>query len=177
MTSRVPTLLGIAPGTREFGVAVFRGFELVYFAVRTFRRRAISPRHLKREVIAFWEDFYEVYRPEILALKEINQYQRTSPNLLLVSECLKDQAQKSQVLSMEVTLAQIRSLLGDCKKTTNKRVFRAIAALYPELQQYENRPSQGQREYYAHIFSAVAVGLVCLNDLTQQINSRSNLKK
>lgn len=170
MTAKFPILLAISPGTREFGVAVFHGFELVYFAVKIFKH-GTSAKHLRKEVITFWQEFSEHYKPDILALKEINQYQQTSSTLLAIANCFKTQAEKSQVLHMEISLAQIRTLLGNCKKPTNKKVFQRIATLYPELQQYANRPSKGQRNYYAYIFSAVAVGLVCLNDLAQKTKS------
>lgn len=167
MKVNLPVVLAIAPGTKEFGVAVFRGFELVYFAVKTFKHGTFA-KHLKKEVITFWQEFSGYYNPSLLALKEINQYQQTSPSLQLIADCLKTQAQKSKVLLVEISLAQIRSLLGNCKKPTNKKVFQKVAALYPELEQFQNRPNKGQRDYYAYIFSAVAVGLVCLNDLAQK---------
>lgn len=168
MTTKSPILLAISPGTREFGVAVFRGFELIYFGVKTFKN-GTSAKHLRKEVTDFWQEFSEHYKPTVLALKEVNQYQQTSQTLLMITDYMKIQAEKSKILFVEISLAQIRSVLdGDNKKPTKKRIFQRVAGLYPELQQYENRPSKWQRNYYAYIFSAVAVGLVCLNDLAEK---------
>jgi hypothetical protein len=39
-------------------------------------------------------------------------------------------------------------------------------ASYPELEQYWNRPNKWQNDYYAFLFSAVAVGAVYLKSLS-----------
>lgn len=170
---QIPNLVGDCSRNETIRCGGFRGFELVYFAVKTLKH-GTSAKHLKKEIIAFWQEIQEFYNPSIMALKEINQYQQTSATLLLIADSLKTQAEKSQVLLFEISLAQIRLLVnGGNRKSTQKRVFQRIAALYPELQQYENRPSKGQKDYYAYIFSSVAVGLVCLNDLAQK---KKNLK-
>lgn len=172
--NKLPIVLAIAPGTREFGVAVFREFELVYFAVKRLKHGTIS-KHLKSEVIALWRELFESYSPKVLAFKRINQYQQTSQTLLLIAECLKKQAADRQIKTVEISLAQIRLLLGSShRKPTQKLIFQRITALYPELEQYRNRPSRGQENYYAYILSAVAVGLVCLNDLSHR-TAKDNL--
>lgn len=173
MASKIPVLLAVCPGTRAFGVAIFRGFELVHFVVKTLKN-GTSAKHLKKEVIAIWQEFFENYKPTIFAIKEINQYQRTSQTLCLIADCLKKQAEKNRVQLAEISLTEIRALLGNCKKPTNKKVFQKVVALYPELDQYANRPNKGQRNYYAYIFSAVAVGLVCLNELARKSSNRNS---
>lgn len=167
MKTNPPVVLAIAPGTREFGVAIFHGFELVYFAVRNFRRE-LTAKHINREIPNLLKELCQPRKPQILALKEINQYQRASSKLLSIVGCIKQQAYSNEIPVVEISLAQIKGLLGDGKKPTQAKVFQKVAALYPELRQYRNRPSRWQSEYYACIFSAVAVGLVCLTDLARQ---------
>ena len=156
----LPTIVGIAPGAREFGIAVFQKRELVYFAVKTFKS-GTSTKLLGKEIANVWQNLFDCFRPNILALKEINQYQQTFQTLAFIADCLKNQAEKSQVICFEISLSQVRKLVANTRrKPTQKIIFQKIMALYPELEQYLNRPNQRQKDYYAYLFSAVAVGLV-----------------
>lgn len=167
MKTSPPVVLAITPGTREFGVAIFHGFELVYFGVKTFKREH-SVKRLKSEVSSLLKELCQPRKPQHLAIKEINQYQRKSSNLFLIADFIKKQAHLNEIPVVEVSLAQVRHLLGAGRKPTQTEIFQKVATLYPELRQYQNRPSKWQGEYYTCIFSAVAAGLVCLNDLASQ---------
>jgi hypothetical protein len=165
--NKLPTVLAIAPGTREFGVAVFRGLELVYFAVKRFKP-STSAQHLEKEVFVFWKEFSEYYNTNVLAYKEINQYQQTSQPLRFIVSSLKKHAAKKRVLIVEISLNQMRRWAGEGNgKFTQKLIFQKIAVLYPELEQFRTRPNKRQKNYYAYILSAVAAGLVCLQGLVK----------
>ena len=156
----------MAPGRREFGVAVFDGIELAYFAVQTIQNRH-SEKLLKNEISELVEELIAFSKPKTVAIKAISQYQQTSSVLELTIKIIKRQAVANQIPVEEISLEQIKAMLGNDKKPTQKKVFQNLTVLYPELKQYLSRPNKWQNEYYHNLFSAVAVGVVCLKSLSE----------
>ncbi len=169
MALNSPVVLAIAPGTRECGVAMFEGFKLIYYGVKTshplnsIQRGNIS-------ISKVLDDLFEQYTLKSIVLKQINQYQQTSPGLKLLVSQIKRQAELKHIRVEEISLTQVKTLFCKDGKPTQKKAFQRVAALYPELQQFQNRPNKWQNDYYAYIFSAMAVGLVCLTNLADEDN-------
>ncbi len=167
MVSNSPVVLAIAPGTRECGVAVFEGFKLIYYGVKTSYLFNIRQRE-KISIPKLIDDLFKQYSLQSIVLKEVNQYQQTSPGLRLVVNQIKMQAESKHIRVKEISLRQVKSLLCKDGKQTQKKAFETVANLYPELRQFQNRPNKWQNDYYAYIFSATAVGLVCLTSLAEK---------
>lgn len=164
MKSANRIILAIAPGKREFGVAVFDGIELIYFTVRTLLNRH-SERLLKTEVTGLIQNLITFSKPHTVVIKAVSQYQKTSTSLSLIVKIIKQQAVANQVPVVEVSLEQIKSALCDDKKPTLKKSFQNLTMMYPELRRYLGRPNKWQTEYYHNLFSAAAVGVVCFKSL------------
>jgi Holliday junction resolvasome RuvABC endonuclease subunit len=166
MASNLPVILAIAPGTRECGIAVFEGFKLIYFRVKT------SPSSLrKREKIPISKllnDLFERFPVQTVVIKQINQYQQASSGLKTIVSQIKMRAESKHILVKEISLTQIKSLLSKEGKPTQKKTFKMVANLYPELQQFQDRPNKWQNDYYAYIFAATAVALVYLTNMTKK---------
>ncbi len=167
MASNLPVVLAIAPGTRECGVAVFEGFKLVYYGVKTSTHLNLKKRK-KISISRLLDDLLEQYSLQSIALKQVNQYQQTSLGLRSIVSRIKMQAESKHIQVEEISLVQVRSLLCKDGKPTQKKAFQMVAAFYPELRQFQNRPNKWQNDYYAYIFSATAVGLVYLTNLADK---------
>lgn len=63
---------------------------------------------------------------------------------------------KNNLETEEVTLEQIKFVLGSSKTPTEKKAFETLLASYPQLERYWNRPNKWQNDYYAFLFSAAA---------------------
>ncbi len=113
---------------------------------------------------------FEQYSLQSIVLKQVNQYQQTSPDLRSIVSQIKMQAESKHIRVEEISLMQVKSLLCKDGKPTQKKAFQTAAALYPELRQFQNRPNKWQNDYYAYIFSATAVGLVYLTNLADKDN-------
>lgn len=155
-TSQV--ILAIAPGNREFGVAVFVGVELLYYSVKT-----LNPKnHLPPQVSGLLRKFLRWFSPQVVVLKSINQYQKLSDNLHLVVAQIRQEAEQNNLQIVEITFEQIKLELCRNGKSTQKRAFKSLVSDYPELKRFWKRPNKWQNDYYAFLFSAVAVGAVYL---------------
>ena len=155
------TILAMAPGKREFGIAVFDDSELVYFALRSLRHKR-SRNALKNETIAILRKLIELYEPRKIALKAVSQYQKNSSNVAAINEAICQQAAVRQIPVAKISLERIKAALCDDEIRTQKRAFQSLTVIYPELRQYLNRPNKWQSDYYHNLFSAVAAGVAVL---------------
>jgi RNase H-fold protein (predicted Holliday junction resolvase) len=168
MKSSTQIILAIVPGKREFGVAVFNGIELVYFAVRSLRNRR-DERLLKNEINELIQRLVTVFKPQVIVVKVISQYQKTSVSLGLIDKLIRRKVSANRIPLVDVSIEQIKAALCRDEKPTLKKAFQNLTVLYPELKQYLNRPNRWQTEYYHSLFSAVAVGAAYLNSRVNKI--------
>lgn len=166
MNSSQNIILAIAPGKRELGIAIFVGADLIYASVKTIRHRK-SRKFLLREVTDILQKLFEGFAIKIVAVKAISQYQKLSPDLEKIVERIKFESAEQNLPFIEVTLEEIKSVLCKNEKATEKKAFETLLASYPELKRYWNRPNKWQNDYYAFLFSAVAVGAVYLKTHTE----------
>lgn len=157
----------MAPGKREFGVTVFHRNELTYFAVKNLQNRH-SERLLRGEVGKMVQELIAFSQPEIIAVKAVSQYQKTSASLKLFVKIVKRQASANRILLAEISLEQIKTVLCNDNNSTQKKAFQNLTKMYPELRQFANRPSRWQTEYYHNLFAAAAVGVVCFKSLSKR---------
>lgn len=166
MKSATQIILAMAPGKREFGVAVFDGIELIYFAVRTVSRRR-SAAIQREEITELLSELFTRFKPQFVALKAVSKYQQTSVAIKEIVKLIKRQAKAKQVSIIEISLDQVKSLADDAEKRTQKKAFQILVTLYPELKQFSGRPNRWQNDYYHNLFSAVSVGVVCIKSLAE----------
>lgn len=157
-------ILAIAPGKRELGIAVFTGADLVYVSVKTIRHRK-SRKLLLREIAAILRQLFEEFSITIVVIKAITQYQKLSPDLKRIVARIRFESDQEGLQVIGITLEQIKSVICKDEKATEKKAFETLLADYPQLEKYWNRPNKWQNDYYAFLFSAVAVGAVYLKTL------------
>lgn len=159
--------MAIAPGKRELGVAVFSGSELVYVSVKTIRNQKSKENSLEK-MTGILQKLFQEFSISLIVTKSISQYQKLSPDLERIVEHIRVESTQKGVQVVEITVEQIKSELCKKENLTEKRAFETLLASYPELKRYWNRPNKWQQDYYAFLFSAVAVGAVYLNTLSQK---------
>lgn len=158
-----PIILAIAPGTREFGIAVFNGIELTYYSVKT-----LNPKDdILNQISELLTGLITWFSPQIIVIKSINKYQKLASNLENIINHIKFVAEQKGLEIFELTFEQIKDNLCDEEKTAKRKAFESLLFDYPQLNRFWNRPNKWQNDYYSFMFSAVAVGVVFL-----KLNSR-----
>ena len=162
-------ILAIAPGKRELGIAVFNNTELVYSSVKTIGQGK-SADSLYPQVVSAIQSLFEGFAPNIVVVKAVSQYQKLSPDLEKIAGRIRLEAARINLETREITLEEIKSELCKTEEmgATEKKAFRKIITVYPELRKYWNRPNKWQNDYYAFLFSAVAAGAVYLKMLSER---------
>lgn len=167
MSSSPTILLALAPGRRESGVAIFADTKLIYCAVKTLRSRQ-SNKLLPVEIGRILQKQINDFAPRIVVVKAISRYQKLSPKLAVIMRYIKLAARKNNLEITEISLEQIKAMMGGKHASTEKAAFRKLIAAYPELARYWNRPNKWQNDYYAFLFSAVAAGAVYLKTHSEE---------
>lgn len=167
MNSSQYVILAIAPGRRELGVAVFADADLIYSSVKTIRHRKSNDFPLE-ETTRILETLCRAFSIKTVVVKTISQYQKLSPGLERVAECIEVQSARKGLEVRKITLEEIKRVLCASQNATEKKAFEMLLASYPELRRYWNRPNKWQRDYYAFLFSAVAVGMVYLKTFSER---------
>ncbi len=85
--------------------------------------------------------------------------------LYVTAEQIKAVAREQGIQIWEQPPLTIRKRLCQTGRATKREAAKIIADKYPELLRYYNRQRFWEQEYYSNLFDAVAVGLVCLDDL------------
>lgn len=163
-TPRTKTrILAIDPGTKEIGVAVLDGDDLIYYAVKTIRDRSTAQKVL-RQAVAIVIDLISRHRPDCVAIEKMFVVQKSAALLSVVAEEIKSAARGSGLDVYEYAPTTIRKFVCQTGKATKADVAKTLARQYPELARHLNSPTTWEQKYYANMFDAVAVGLMCRHD-------------
>jgi crossover junction endodeoxyribonuclease RuvC len=166
MSNHPSTILAIDPGTRELGFAVMRGKSLLYYGVKTVTNRK-SPGAVLEIVSVFIRHLIRKYRPTELAIEKMFVTQKNSALLTVVAEQVKAVVRESQIPVYEYAPKAIRKRLCQTGKATKREAAQILANRFPELNRYFLRSRQWERDYYANLFDAVAIAVICAEDLEE----------
>ena len=159
------TVIGIDPGTREMGLAVLRGRELLYFGVRTLRNgtRPFDVIGLaRRNVFAT----IEKYSPDIVAVEEPFNLPTKRSNLLnVITHELRGRAEELGINVVELSPSAIRErVVGnpratkiDVAETLVANGFSQLNQLVPERPKRAALGLRPRDKYWLHMFDALAL--------------------
>lgn len=164
MHTKLPKILAIDPGTKEIGVAVLQGTELSYFGVKTIKRR--QPSHaLLMEISHYVTGLIREHQPRTLAIETTFLIQRNTALLNVAAVEIKQAAKQHGLAVYEYATAKVRKAVCQGGKATKRETARRVAERFPVLARHLRQPTQWEELYWANMFDAVAVGLVCLNEI------------
>ena len=172
-------ILGIDPGTREMGVAVLDGQQLVYYGVKTIRRQR-SPVEVLHRIQEITASLIERHRPNILAIEKMFLIQKSASLLVVAAEEIKATARQHGLAVYEYAPTVVRKLICQNGRATKQETARVIAAKFPELRGYLVQKTKWETLYYANMFDAVALAVCCKeegdgrNDLTVTIPNQDD---
>lgn len=166
MSKSLPIILGIDPGARQIGISVLKGEELVFFAVKTFKKRNRKASLKKLNQII--GNFIDGYQVEYIALEKIVFIQQHRSFVKIVSEEIKKHLKKQGITLREYNPKAVRQVICGLEKPTKRNTALLLSQKYMELAQYFNVSRLWQKRYFAQLFDAVAVSFVCAEELRQE---------
>jgi Holliday junction resolvasome RuvABC endonuclease subunit len=157
-------ILGIDPGTKETGVAVSDGDELVYWGVKTLKRDGRrSCKDVLNLAVRRIGKLIQDYEPQVLVLEKSCVISRqNSAALCALTREIKTLARKDGLKISEHAPATIKKCLCGTERSSKLKVAKEIAARYPELERYLT-PSKGwnrsREKYWQKMFCALSLCL------------------
>lgn len=169
MPQNQTNILAIVPGRHRIGVAVFRNGYLSYYRGKSLRQFR-SEKFLQEAVRKFLVKLVARYDVNHLAVQELITQQKASRLLLAVAEQIKSFAETEGIKLHEYNPLFVHQTICLDEPATQENTAWEMAKRYPELERYLRRTKDWERRYYRYIFSAVALGAVCSEELKDKKN-------
>ena len=158
--------LGLDVGARLIGVSVFRGEQLVFYAVKTFRKHGSEESLKNLENII--EGLISEYKIRFIAIEKIVFIQQHRSFVKTVYDRVIDFLKEKNIRFKEYNPKFLRQSICGAEMPTKQNAALILAQNYADLVRYFNVPKLWQKRYYAQLFDAIAVGLVCVREFRKE---------
>jgi Holliday junction resolvasome RuvABC endonuclease subunit len=159
------TILGIDPGTKEMGLAVLRGRDLIAYGVRTLRN-GTRPYDLIGQARRIVLTAIERYSPQVVVIEgPLMLPTKRAALMAVIAEELGRRAAELGLQVVELTPDRVRQTVVGNPRATKIEVALALVRcgfeqLKPLIPHLPVRPALGLRprdKYWLHMFDALAL--------------------
>jgi len=158
MTRNAIRIIGINPGTRYLGIAVFDGSELLDWRIKSFPGKWTKAKEAK--IIAMIRQQIEFYDIKKIIIKKLHP-SRSSKNLELLVSTLEALGKKKRIKIHACSIKELeKTFVGDMKPNKQnlaESIVRQFPALVPELK----KEKTNKNSYHLRMIEAVALAAVC----------------
>lgn len=158
-------IIGISPGTRYIGFAVFYGSDLMDWGVKNIEGKW-SRRKIEK-VMSVIADLTGHHRANVLSIKELHP-SRTSVNLDRVVSRIKELSKKRGLRICQYSIEEMKDFFCPGERINRRDLTEMVASKYPILSHELDRERTIINPYYVRMFEAVALGSICLNHLKKR---------
>jgi len=155
-------IIGINPGTRYLGIALFQGPELWDWRIKVFEGRWTKAKMEKiKETIL---GFIKRYEPNFIAIKRLHP-SRSSPNLKKLVAKIKEMSRRKGLKICQYSINDLEGFFNPEEKINKKSLAEVLASEYPVLSHEFSKEKSNKNAYHIRMFEAVALGAVCFHQL------------
>ena len=174
------TILGINPGARYLGIAIFHGAELRDWSVKVIKGEWSKEKMEKiRDIVS---DLIEQHQPDVLAIKKLHP-SRSSKELDKLVDEIKMLAEARKMPVYEFPIKFVEAFISPIKKIDKWKLAALMVEKYSMLfKEWEKENEKRRKEiekgngeekyikygYYMRMFEAVFVAYVCFRQLDRQ---------
>lgn len=156
------TIIAIDPGTRYWGVTVFRGEDIIVSVVKVLSTKG-SPRKRLKEVKRVFSSLLEDYAPDILVMeKPFFFWSKQSRLLNVFIEEIKSLAKKEKMKICDFSPRTVRKAVCGNGNASKKDMAKLICSIYPELKIRLNQDRRYKEIYWGHAFDSAGLGVCYL---------------
>ena len=168
-------ILGIDPGTKEMGLAVLRGRELLYFGVQRLRNGA-RPYDVIGQARRVVLGLIAKYAPQVVALEmPFNLPTKRAHLLNVIDDELRQRSQELGIEVMELTPMAVRAVVANNPRATKIDVaehlvldgFSQLRELIPKRPKPAALGLRPKDKYWLHMFDALAIAVAAEAKLDQ----------
>lgn len=162
MKNQCMRILAIDPGTRNIGVAVIEGTNLLYFGVKIIPK-SIPRYRIISTGLAILRGITTDFGPSILAVERT--YFPRDRNGSVLNRFAQEMTMMGRRLGLEVvTLSPmtVRKRICGSGRAGKRDVAIVLSSRYPELRPYRSSDRRWKTRFYYNFFDAIAVGLAII---------------
>jgi Holliday junction resolvasome RuvABC endonuclease subunit len=168
--STPPTILGIDPGTKEMGIAVLCGPQLLAYGVHTLRNGE-RPYDLIGQARRIVLSYVAEHVPQVVAIEApLMLPTRRAAILSVIAQELRARAKELNLRVVELTPQEVRQRVVGNPKATKIEVAEALVTQgFEELKELiPKRPARAalglrpRDKYWLHMFDALALGVAAI---------------
>jgi Holliday junction resolvasome RuvABC endonuclease subunit len=151
-------IIGINPGTRYLGLAIFQDWNLVDWRIRTLDGKWSSKKIEK--TIRTINEYIELYDLKAVALKKLHPA-RSSKNLRKLVDRIKSLAARKRIRIFRYSIKELEAIFLAEERHNKKSLAQKMASDYPFLVHELERENTHKNPYRMKMFEAVALGAAC----------------
>jgi Holliday junction resolvasome RuvABC endonuclease subunit len=160
MTKERNRIMGINPGTRYLGLAVFQDAELLDWRVKTFRGKWAKEK--AGRILEMLSEHIKLYDINALAIKKLHP-SRSSKNLKLLVSKIKALARRKRIKVKSFSIKELERVFLDGEKPNKRNLADRVVAEYPMLVHEYNKEKSQKHSYYMRSIEAMALGMKIKN--------------
>jgi len=158
-------IIGINPGTRYIGFAVFHGSGLMDWGVKNIEGKWSKK---KIEMItSVISDLIGHHKASVLSIKALHP-SRSSANLDKVVSRIKELSKRKRLRICQYSIDELESFFCPGEKINRRDLTEMVASKYPILSYELDRERTIINPYYVRMFEAVALGSICFRHLDRR---------
>jgi len=156
------TIIAIDPGTRYWGITVFKGNSIVISTVKTFSTKG-SARHRLQEAKLAFLSIFDKYVLDILVIeKPFAFWSKQSKLLNKIIEEMKTSAKKKGMKVVEYSPRTARKVVCNDENASKRDVAKIACLIYPEMKTFFKQDKRYKEVYWGHMFDSVGLGICYL---------------
>ena len=156
------TIIGINPGAKYLGIAVFRGPELRDWRIKVTKGRWSNEKY--RKTMKILAEIIEQYRPDVFSIKRLHP-SRSSVSLDRLVKKIIASSEKEGMKVYQYGIKELETFFyaeGRCNK---RKMAEMITSEYPVLHYELNLERRNKNPYRIRMFEAVGLGAICFHQL------------
>jgi len=157
-------IIGINPGTRYIGFAIFHGSELRDWGVKNIGGRWSKDK--LRKTMTIISDMIGHNESYIISIKKLHP-SRSSLNLNQLVARIKELSRRKHLRVYQYSIDDLKAFFHS-ERINKRQLAEMITSDYPVLDYELGKEKAIINPYYVRMFEAVALGSICLNYLDRR---------
>ncbi len=153
-------IIGINPGTRYLGIAVFYDTDLLDWRVKTFRGKWAKEK--AGRILEMLSEHIKLYDINALAIKKLHP-SRSSKNLKLLVSKIKALARRKRIKVKSFSIYELERFFLADEKANKRNLADKIIKEYPMLVHELNKEKSRKHCYFMRAIEAIALGMKIKN--------------
>jgi len=162
MPKRSLRIIGINPGSKYLALAIFKGSDLRYWAIKVLKGKWSKEKVEKTKEIL--SDLINRYDLNALAIKKLHR-SRSSPNLNKLVAKIREFSRRRKMRVYEYSIKDAEIFFSPEERINKKKLAEITASEYPALFHELNKEKNHKNPYHIRMFEAVAFASVCFHQL------------